>query len=53
MYKICEFEGRCVNEDIECDFCQYNEDAILQDFFEWNEEGEEPTQQELDDAICH
>lgn len=53
MFKICEFEGRCSNEDVDCEFCQYNDDVILQDFFRWNGEDEEPTQEELDDAICH
>lgn len=52
MFKICEFEGRCNNEDVDCEFCQYNDITTL-DYFEWNGEGEEPTQQELDDAICH
>lgn len=53
MFKLCEFEGRCNNEDVNCDSCQYNDNAVLQDYFEWNGEGEEPTQVELDDAICH
>lgn len=51
MHKLCEFEGRCNNEDVDCEFCQYNANACTQDFFEWNGEGEEPTQEELDDAI--
>ena len=49
---ICEFEDRCNNADVNCEFCQYNLEACTQDFFEWNGEGEEPTQDELDDAIC-
>lgn len=51
---ICIFEDRCLNaNDSECDFCQYNEEAHTIDYFEWNGEGEEPTQNELDDAICN
>ena len=53
MFKDCEFEGRCSNEDIECEFCQYNAYACTQDLFEWNGEDEEPTQEELDDAVRH
>ena len=53
MFKDCEFEGRCSNEDIECEFCQYNAYACSQDLFEWNGEGEEPTQEELDNAVRH
>lgn len=52
MFKNCEFEGRCMNENIDCEGCIYNLDASL-DHFEWNGEGEEPTQVELDNAICH
>lgn len=47
----CVFEDKCLNEGQECDFCQYNADAVLQDFFEWNGEGDEPTQEELDENI--
>ena len=53
MFKDCAFEGRCSNEDVECEFCQYNAYACSQDLFEWNGEGDEPTQVELDNAICH
>ena len=51
MFKDCEFEGRCENEDIDCEFCQYNAYACTQDLFEWNGEGEEPTQEELNNAV--
>ena len=53
MFKNCKFEGRCTNEDVNYEYCQYNDDAMLQDFFEWNGEEEEPTEEELDDAMCH
>lgn len=53
MFKLCDFEGRCENEDIDCEYCQYNANAIFQDFFDWNGEGEEPTQVDLDDAVWH
>lgn len=36
MYKQCEFEGRCNNEDVDCEYCQYNAYACTQDLFEWN-----------------
>ena len=45
----CAFEDRCVNAGTsECEFCQYNPEACTQDFFEWNGEGEEPTDEEKD-----
>lgn len=48
----CVFENRCYNSGTDkCDVCQYNPDACTRDFFEWNERGEEPTEQELDNAI--
>ena len=49
----CEFEDRCINSGQECDFCHYNSDAVLQDFFEFDVDcgEEEPTQEELDNAI--
>lgn len=48
---ICFFEDRCSNADIECDYCQYNPDACTKDYFDWNGEGEEPTQEELEENI--
>ena len=53
MFKNCEFEGRCENEDMNCEYCQYNDYEVLQDFFSWNGESEEPTQEELDNAVRH
>lgn len=48
----CVFDEKCLNSGTrECDFCQYNPDACTQNLFEWNGAGEEPTEQELDDAI--
>lgn len=48
----CVFDEKCLNSGTDsCDVCQYNPDACTRDFFEWNEVGEEPTEQELSDAI--
>lgn len=52
MFKNCEFEGRCANENKDCNICIHNLDASL-DYFEWNGEDEEPTQEELNKAMCH
>lgn len=50
MFKNCEFEGKCTNENVDCNICIYNLDASL-DHFEWNGKDKEPTQKELYDAI--
>ncbi|MCC0642552.1 MULTISPECIES: hypothetical protein [unclassified Clostridioides] len=47
----CKFKQRCENKNSDCDYCCYNPSAYLEDAFEWNGEGEEPTQQEFADAI--
>lgn len=50
----CAFEERCINAGTtDCDFCQYNSDAITQDFFEYDENCglEKPTSEELDNEI--
>lgn len=49
----CDFSDRCENEGVDCDYCQYNPDACTTDNFVWNGEGEEPTQEELNNAICN
>lgn len=47
----CKFKELCENADVDCDYCQYNWEACLHDNFEWNGEGEEPTQAELDEEM--
>ena len=47
----CRFENLCKNADIECEFCQYNRDACLYDYFEWNGEDEEPAKEELEEEM--
>ncbi|EOE7167656.1 hypothetical protein KWL52_006480 [Clostridioides difficile] len=47
----CKFKQMCKNRYTDCDGCCYNPSAYLEDSFEWNGEGKEPTEEELDDAI--
>ena len=47
----CKFEDICDSGNNGCDFCSHNPEACTQDFFSWNGEGEEPTQDELDNEI--
>lgn len=46
-YRCCKFMEVCSNFG-DCDFCHHNPDACTQELFEWNGEGEEPTQEELE-----
>ena len=45
----CSFEDVCYNYNDECERCMYNPCGTTMDYFEFNGEGEEPTQKELDD----
>ena len=47
----CKFQDKCSSFGVECDFCQYNPNACMQNYFEWDGTGEEPTEKELDEAI--
>lgn len=49
----CAFYDKCINADQECDGCQYCYDAVLQDYFEFDDScgEEEPTREELDSEI--
>lgn len=42
----CEFEERCYNANEECDGCMYNDCPNSLDYFDWNEEGVKPTDEE-------
>lgn len=45
------FEDRCSNAGVECYYCQYNPDPCTKDYFDWRDEGEETTQDELEENI--
>lgn len=44
----CKFNEQCWNAETEaCHVCKYNPKSCTRDFFEWNEEGKEPTKDKL------
>lgn len=47
----CKLKDVCENKNSGCENCCYNPEAYLEDGFEWNREGKEPTREELDDAL--
>lgn len=47
----CKFEEKCYNYQSDCDGCMYNPYSITMDYFDFNREGEEPTQEELDSKV--
>ncbi|HBH1807210.1 TPA: hypothetical protein KRM61_000834 [Clostridioides difficile] len=47
----CKLKEICENKNRDCDYCCYNPKAYLEDAFEWNGEGKEPSNEELDDAL--
>ena len=48
---MCPFEEICYNEGSECECCQYNPESCTKNFFDWNGQGTQPTEDELDKAI--
>ncbi|NJJ37427.1 hypothetical protein GSQ51_19435 [Clostridioides difficile] len=47
----CKFKQMCENKNSDCEYCCHNPDACLEDAFEWNGEGKEPTEEELCDVL--
>lgn len=45
----CQFEKKCYNFTLSCYECMYNPNGTTLDYFEFNGEGDEPSQEELDD----
>lgn len=48
---LCEFKELCVNFMSDCDFCHHNPGSCTQGYFEWNGEGVEPTEEELEEEM--
>lgn len=48
----CELENKCFSSGTECDGCMYNDSPNSLDYFEWNEIGIEPTEEEKDEHFA-
>lgn len=47
----CPFRDTCYNQHFSCHECMYDPNSITSDFFEFNGNGEEPSQEELEENI--